>query len=97
MFNPDLSGQVALSLDKESNTHQSLVTIATADFFSRSIIGPMTITDRSTREVTVLNNAYISTVPNLQWGTQSTVLTWVFNFEAVLTQSFGFNRNVVGQ
>jgi hypothetical protein len=96
MFNPDLSGQVTLSMDKESKTHQSLVTVATADYLSRSIIGPMVITDASTREVTVLNSAYISTVPNLQWGTQSTVLGWVFNFQAVLNQSFGFDRNVVG-
>lgn len=97
LFNPDLSGSASLQIDAESKTHQALVTVATADRLSRSIIGPMVITDTSTREVVLCNNSYISTVPNIQKGTQSTVLSWVFNFEAVVNQSFGFDQNVVGQ
>lgn len=97
MFNPDLSGFASLQIDAESKTNQSLVTVATADRLSRSIVGPMLITDKSTREVVLCNGAYISSVPNIQKGTQSTVLSWIFNFEAVINQSFGFDRNVVGQ
>lgn len=96
LYNPDLSGSVSLQIDAESRTHQSLVTVALADRVSRSIVGPIVIRDQATREATVCNKAYISTVPNLQKGTQSTVLSWIFNFEAVITQSFGFDDNVVG-
>lgn len=97
MFNPDLSGSASLQIDAESKTNQALTTVATGDRLSRSIIGPLVITDKSTREVVVCNNAYISTVPNIQKGTQSTVLSWVFNFETVINQAFGFDRNVVGE
>lgn len=96
MYNPDLSGSAALTLDAESYTHQALVTVATADRITRAAVGPMVVTDLSTREVIVLSNAYIATVPNIQKGTQPTALTWRFNFEAVISQSFGFNNNRVG-
>lgn len=96
LYNPDRSGTCSIQIDAESRTHQALVTLANADALSRSIIGPLVITDKTTREVTLLNNAQIESVPDLQKGTQATVLSWIFLFEAVLSQPFGFDRNVVG-
>lgn len=97
LFNRDLSGAASLQIDAESKTHQVLVTLANTDRLVRSIVGPLLITDKSTKEVTLCNKAYISTIPNIQKGTQAAVLSWVFNFEAVINQSFGFNANAVPQ
>lgn len=95
LYNPDLSGSVSLQIDAESKTHQVLVTLANTDRVARAIVGPLLVTDKSTKEVAFFNKAYISTIPNLQKGTQSAVLSWIFNFEAVIHQSFGFDANVV--
>jgi hypothetical protein len=95
LYNPDLSGTVSLQIDAESKTHQVLVTLANTDRIARAIVGPLLVTDKTTAEVTLFNKAHISTIPNIQKGTQAAVLSWVFNFEAVINQSFALDRNVV--
>ena len=95
LFNRDLSGEASLQIDAESKVHQILVTLANTDRLVRSIVGPLLITDKNTKEVTLCNKARISTIPNIQKGTQAAVLSWVFIFEAVVNQSFGFNANAV--
>jgi hypothetical protein len=95
MFNPDTSGRLAISIDRESGTHQQLITLGNADIVTRSIVGPMIITDGNTRSVSFYNKTRIASIPNLTAGTGPSVVAWVFLFSQTVTQSFGFNNNVV--
>lgn len=95
LYNPDLSGSASLQIDAESRTHQILVTLANTDRVARAVVGPMLIRDTNTLEVTLLTRAYISTIPNIQKGTQAAVLSWLFNFETVQNQSFAFDANAI--
>lgn len=95
MFNPSLSGSCSIQIDRESKTHQQLVTLANVDRPARIVVGPLLITDKTSAEVTLCNKAKIQSIPNIQYGTQASVLSWVFLFEAVFNQSFAFDANVV--
>lgn len=95
MHNPDRSGSVTVQVDAESQTHQVLVTLANADALARAIVGPLLLRDLSTQEVVFFNKAFLEDIPDLQKSSTSTVFPWVFQFEAVIQQSFQFNANEV--
>ena len=96
MYNPDTSGEVAVLVDQESAVHQQLIQLANADRFVRSAVAPMVLTDATSREIVTFSNAYISTIPDLQRGTGPTVLSWIFNFEAVFHLPLDRQANRVG-
>ena len=96
MFNPTLSGIVTLSINGESREHQELVTISNVDRLLRVVAGPLVVYNGNTRAVTLFEPAYIKTIPNFSLGTEATIYNWRFAYSRVLTQSFGFNNNVVG-
>lgn len=96
LYNPDRSGSLTMLIDMESRTHQELITIANVDVVSRSITGPIVVRDGNTREITYYNKAYIATIPDVPKGNTAGLIPWQWNFETFFTQSFGFNRNVVG-
>ncbi len=96
MFNPDLSGEVSVLIDQESGVNQALVALATADRFVRAAVGPLILIDNSAREIITFSGSYISTIPDPQRGTASTVLTWIFNFETVIQLPLDQNANRVG-
>jgi len=96
MFNPDTSGEVAVLIDQESGVNQALVALATADRFVRSAVAPLILIDNSAREIITFSGSYISTIPDPQRGTASTILTWIFNFETVIQLPLDQNANRVG-
>ncbi len=96
MFNPDLSGEVAVLIDQESGVNQALVALATADRLIRSAVGPLVLIDNTVREIITFSSAYISTIPDPQRGTASTILSWIFNFETVIQLPLDQNANRVG-
>lgn len=82
-FHPDRSGEVDLLVNTESLTHQNLIVAANLDRVIRSIIGPMYITDKNTKEVFTLAGAYIKTEPDEQRATTSIDVSWTFAFSSI--------------
>jgi len=77
-YNPDESGVVSIVVDMESQLHQTLLTLASADRANRNIVGPMTLNDTSSGAVTVYESARIQNEPDETRGTESGTVTWVF-------------------
>ncbi len=96
MFHPDTSGQLELTMDRESREHVILMTLANADRLSRSIVGPMMIRDTNTGLVQLYNKARIQVIPNYTAGTGPSTVTWVFLFAQAVGQTFGADNNTVG-
>ena len=96
MFNPDTSGSLVLLMDGESREHQLLLTLANTDRITQALVAPIIIRDWNTKEVSFYNKAYIATIPDVPKGVSSAVIPWVFNYESVVHQPFGFNENIVG-
>ena len=96
MFNPDASGALTLLMDGESREHQLLMTLANTDRRLQTFVAPLLVRDLNTREVWVFNKSYIATTPDVPKGVAGAIVPWLFLFQSVIQQSFGFNRNVVG-
>jgi len=96
MFNKNRSGNLTLLLDRESQEHQILQTIHNADRVLQLFVGPLTVTNENTKEYSLFNQASIVVDPPLQLGVGPSVVAWNFKFQSMITQSFGFNNNVVG-
>lgn len=98
-YNPDRSGTVSILVDQESQLQNQLHAIARADRNpgTRDKVGVMKLTDLTSGEVFDYNNAYIMTDPDTVRGTESTVQTWVFAFEASVPAEAATLENVVGQ
>lgn len=90
----DKSGTASLQIDAESRTHQVLVTLSNTDLLTRSVVFPMFVKDRANGEIVVLSKTSIIVKPDFQKGTQMTVYSWEFAFEAEVRQSFNFDGNV---
>ena len=95
--NPDKSGQLEIIVDQESQTHQNLRQIMQVDDVSRNQVFPFVITDTSTGEVFVYNNAFIMSEPEETRGTDSTTFTWIFGFETFAKTAVpSLTANIVG-
>jgi hypothetical protein len=83
VYNPDRSGTVTITVDQESQLHQSLKGIANAerDPGTRDKVGDMVLKDTSSGEEVTWVNAYITTKPDLVRGNESQTFAWVFAFE----------------
>jgi len=96
MYHPNTHGFLTLNFDRETRQHLQLITLANADIATRSIVGPMFITDKNTNAVQLYNKARISVKPNYLAGSGPSVVPWVFIFSQSIGQVFGANDNVVG-
>ena len=96
MFHPDRSGTLSLQIVSSSLTHTQLLAFYNADLISRSIVGPLYITDKNTTQVAVYNKARILSRPPYSTGTQLPIYSWIFGFETSFVQNFQPNKNLVG-
>lgn len=96
VYNPDRSGTLSILVDQESKLHQRLRSLAIADRQTRNIVGAMTIKDFSNNETMVFTNAYIATEPDEVKATESSTLTWVFNYEQANKGPALDDANLVG-
>lgn len=96
LYNPDRSGEVDLTINPESQTHQKLIVAANIDRVLRSVQGAMQVTDRNTNEVFVLTGAYIKTEPDEQRATTPVDIAWTFAFTSINHIPNLSNRNAVG-
>jgi len=81
VYNPDRSGTLTLTLDQESLTHQLLKTVSSADRISRDKVAPMILTDNTSGEKLIYQNAFILGEPDESRGVESATFDWVFGFE----------------
>lgn len=96
LYDPNLTGALVITFDRESAQHAILVTLANADLASHSIVSPMLITDRSTRNVQLYNATKLAGQTAYVSGSSSSVVPWVFIFAQAVSQIFGVNHNLVG-
>lgn len=96
LFNPDLSGMLTVTFDRESREHLLLTTLANADLGTKSISAPLTIRDTNTGTIYVFNKAQILVNPNYVAGAGPTAVPWNFLFAQAFTQVFGLDANIVG-
>jgi len=97
VYNPDRTGTVAVIVDQESQLHQSLLDLASADQnpATRSVVGAMVLTDTSSGYKITFQNAFITTEPDETRGTESATFSWVFAFENVQKDT-ALLTNIVG-
>jgi hypothetical protein len=96
LFNPDLSGALVMTFNRESAEHARLVTFSNLDLGTRSIIAPMLITDKNTQNAVAFNGARLAGRVAYSTGTNSPPAPWVFVFAQAVEQVFGFDNNLVG-
>ena len=96
LFNPDRGGQVAITLDRESGVHFRLMVISESDFQLKSFSGPLVVFDTFSKETTFFNKAKLVGTPNFEKGSTSSVVTWVWNFGALIQVPPREGANVVG-
>ena len=83
VYNPDRSGTISFLIDQESQTQANLTALAITDRVSRNVVGTMVVWDTTSGDIFYYKNAYIATDPDMVRATDSSVFTWVFNFESV--------------
>ncbi len=91
------SGVLSLTLMRESVEHFKLVQLFNADVISRSIVGPLVITNTISKEVVVFNKARIRQMPALLVGTNPTPAVWSFLYAQRGAQTFGIHGSRVGE
>jgi hypothetical protein len=96
MFDPNLSGALVITFDRESAQHARLSTFANLDLATHAIQSPMLITDRSTRGAQLYNSCRLAGPLPYVNGSAATTSAWVFIFAQSISQVFGFNHNVIG-
>ncbi len=76
-------GTVTITVDQESQLHQSLKALANAerDPAQRNKVADMVLTDNSAGEKITWKNACIMTIPDRSRGVESTTFPWVFLYE----------------
>jgi hypothetical protein len=97
-LNPDRTGTMSILVDQESQLHNQLHAIARADRnpATRTQVGDMVLTDITSGEKFTWENTYIMTDPDTVRATESSVITWVFNFEKAVPTAAETLENVVG-
>ncbi len=96
VYNSDRSGTLTLTLDMESELHQTLKAVHSADRVSRDKVAPLTMNDESSGEKIVYKNAFIATEPDDARGTESGTVAWLFLYEDKETTSPDPLTNTVG-
>jgi hypothetical protein len=96
MYFPNTNGFITLSFDRESRQHIQLTSLANADRATRSIVGPLYVTDKTSGLVQLYNKARLAGRPNYLTGTGPSVVPWVFLYAQSEGQTFGTDNNMVG-
>ncbi len=96
MFGANFTGKLVMTFDRESREHTILMGLANLDQATKSVVGPLFITDKNTGLVQLYNAARIEMIPNYQAGTGPSVAPWTFLYGRAIGQQFGGNNNLVG-
>jgi hypothetical protein len=96
VLNRDRSGSLTITIDQESQLHQTLKAVHKADLLSRDKVGPLTLHDESSGEKIVFKSCFIATEPDDARGTESATFGWTFMYEDKETTSPPTLTNVVG-
>lgn len=94
--NPSRAGELTITVDQESKTHQQLTERMIADDLAGNVVGPIVMSDLSSGEVFNYRNAYIANEPDESRGTESATFPWVFGYEEKIKIPGGGDENVVG-
>lgn len=83
VFNPEKMGTVDILVDQESLLHQQLLAVYELDSKpgTRSQVGPLIMTDKSTGEEVKWQNAYLAKRPNVTRSVEGGTVTWTYNYE----------------
>ncbi len=98
VYGTDKSGQLAVVIDQESQTHQSLLAIANSEDNpgTRDKVATFVLADKSSGYTMNYENAYIAARPDEVRGTESSTFTWLFNFESIRKEPIADPTNLVG-
>lgn len=95
VYNPDRSGTLTITVDQESQLHQTLKSIHQADIISRDKVAPFVLKDNNSGEVIIFKNAFILAEPDESRGVESATFAWVFGYEDKESKVPGKLTNVV--
>lgn len=93
---PQKHGMVTITMDRESEEHNTLLAIVLADDLAANLVGPLVKFDGMTGRTTIYKNAFIQTEPDEVSGTGSGTYGWVFGYEQRIVSPGPPNSNVVG-
>lgn len=94
--NPSRNGELTITVDQESATHQRLWERMLADDLAGNVIGPIVMSDLSSGEVFNYVNSYIMNEPDESRGVESATFPWVFGYERKVKIPGGGDENVIG-
>ena len=94
--NPSRNGELTITVDQESKTHQQLTERMLADDLLGNVVGPIVMSDLASGEVFTYRNAYIANEPDESRGVESATFAWVFGYEEKIKIPGGGDENVVG-
>lgn len=93
--NPSRSGQLTVTIDQESKTHQQLLAIALLDDITTQAF-PILRKDLNTGAKYIYENAVLLNDPDEVRGTEAATVAWVFGYERKVFIPADGNQNVVG-
>ena len=93
---PSRNGELTITVDQESKTHQQLTERMIADDLTNNVVGPIVMVDLSSGEVFKYRNARIINEPDESRGVESATFAWVFGYEEKIKIPGGGDENVVG-
>jgi hypothetical protein len=95
-FNPDHSGTLTLTVDRESGVHQDLIVLQQTDEATQNVVGVAILKDLLGGQINYYKNAYLQSQPDETYGTEGATVTWVLAFESVERVAVTPNANQVG-
>jgi hypothetical protein len=95
-FQGDKSGSLTCTIDRESRTHQKLISLAQQDAKTRDQVAEGRLNDTGLGMVVSYKNMYIQTIPDEAWATTGGTVAWVLEYESKDPTPTDGNANVVG-
>jgi len=95
-LNPDKSGTLTLTVDRESGVHQNLIVLAQTDEATQGVVGVCVLKDLLGGQTNYYKNAYLQSQPDESYGTEGTTVAWVLMFESVERVAITPAQNQVG-
>jgi hypothetical protein len=95
MIGANFTGQLVLTMDRESRQHTQLMALANLDKVTHSVVGPMSVRDSNSKLLQLYNAARISVEPPYQAGTGPSVALWTFIYKVSVGQQFGGDHNLI--
>jgi hypothetical protein len=94
--NPDKSGTLTLTVDRESGIHQNLIVLQQTDSTAQNVVGVCVLKDLLGGQVNYYKNAFLQSQPDESYGTEGSTVSWVLAFESVERVAITPNQNQVG-